>query len=152
MFFFWLGYMLRKNWTKINHIGISSVLFLIADVVLWFVSKRVPTSGMTLKIVSFAFSFVLNTVGAIMAFLLLQTLASFIKWERSHYFKSISSKTMTMFLFHQQIIYVTIYILNGKVDVYSQTIINFLTSCIFSFLLSVLLLRWKPLRFLLGEK
>ena len=59
---------------------------------------------------------------------------------------------MTMFLFHQQIIYFAVYAFNGRVGALAQTLLNFAAACVISFLLSIVLLRWKPLRFLLGEK
>ena len=59
---------------------------------------------------------------------------------------------MPMYLFHQQIIYFTIYWLNGKVNPYLHAGINFVAALVGSFIISSILMRWKVTRFLIGEK
>lgn len=67
-------------------------------------------------------------------------------------FKIILSYSMPMYLFHQQIIYLSIVTLNGKVNPWINTDINFIVAFIGSFSISTIFMRWKGIRFLIGEK
>jgi len=59
---------------------------------------------------------------------------------------------MQVYLFHQQIIYVFITLLNGIINPYLNAAINFAASLVLSLLISALLMKFRPTRFLIGEK
>ena len=59
---------------------------------------------------------------------------------------------MTIYLFHQQIIYVCLYALNGLVNPYIHATINFIVAMISSSIISLILMKFKSTRILIGEK
>ena len=108
--------------------------------------------GFVWSVISIGLSFLLHTVGAIMAWTTLQALASHINWQDSRSFNTLASYSMPMYLFHQQIIYFTITALNGVVNPWINAGVNFVVAVAGSFLISTLLMRCKVTRFLIGEK
>ena len=87
-----------------------------------------------------------------MAFEVLQKMAIYIKWEQSPHWINLSSNSMPIYLFHQQIIYVVIMHLNGKINPYLNAFFNFVVALSISYYLGKMLRRWKITRFLIGEK
>ena len=59
---------------------------------------------------------------------------------------------MPMYLFHQQIIYFTIMIFNGRVNPYINSLLNFVIAIVLSFGISYFMMKFKVTRFLIGEK
>lgn len=94
----------------------------------------------------------LNIVGSIAAFVTLQELAMHVQWKKSKNFMRFSKCSIPMYLFHQQIIYITIFCLNGIVNPYINAAINYVVSTDVSVLISVVLLRYKWTRRLIGKK
>ena len=60
--------------------------------------------------------------------------------------------SMPIYLFHEQVIYLVIGLLNYKLNIYILSIICFTTSIILSYIISKLLFRWSFTRLLIGEK
>ena len=85
-----------------------------------------------------------------MAFEALQTLAIKINWKKRRTIKTIASYSMPMYLFHQQIIYFGIVLLNGRINPWINAGINFAIALIGSFLISWILVQWKVTRVLIG--
>ena len=104
-----------------------------------------------MKTVNIGCEFVVHIAGAIMAFALMQSIGSRID-KQPGILSSLGKKSMPVYLFHQQIIYITIYMLNGLVNPYIHSIINFVVAMILSFALSAMLMRFKATSFLIGEK
>lgn len=128
---------------------------------LWLVADGMLFAGVTLvsqmdgvirTLISVSLNFVLHIVGGIMAWTVLQSLAAHVKWKDNRCFMTLSSYSMSMYLFHQQIIYFTIVLLNGKVNPWLHAGINFVVAFIGSVLISVTLVHWKITRNLVGEK
>ena len=142
--FFWLGFMIRKLPKLVAHI--KWYFWLIVFLIL-FVLWETVDSGAIHSLLEIA----IHVTGSIAAFMSLSALEEHIDWNKT-WFKNLSSKTMPIYLFHQQIIYFTIYWLNGKVNPYLNAGINFVASLLGSFLISTILMRWKVTRFLVGEK
>jgi surface polysaccharide O-acyltransferase-like enzyme len=92
-----------------------------------------------------------HVTGSIAAFEVFRALAERIDWNKA-WFEDLSSKTMPMYLFHQQIIYFMIYWLNGKVNPYIHAGISFIVALVCSFIISSVLMHWKVTRFLIVEK
>ena len=69
--------------------------------------------------------FLLSTVGSLTAFVTLQQLADHIQWRKSKVFFRLSKCAMPVYLIHQQVIYLSIHWLNGKVNPYIYATISF---------------------------
>jgi hypothetical protein len=92
----------------------------------------------------------LNVIGAIAAFVVLQQIALHIQWEKNGFFNILSHCTMPMYLFHQQLIYMSISAFNGVVNPYVNALINFGISFGLSFIMSNVFLRFKWTRLMIG--
>lgn len=142
--FFWVGFMMRKLPELFKHIkwymwlGLFMILFAVWETI---------DNGYINSILEI----VVHITGAIAAFETLNALAEKNRWKKS-WFTVLSSKTMPMYLFHQQIIYFCILLLNGKVNPYINAFANLLFALIGSCLISTVLMKWKATRFLIGEK
>lgn len=108
--------------------------------------------SITGKILNVGIVFILHIVGAVMAYKVLQYIAEKVDWKNNRMFISLSLYSMPMYLFHQQIIYFTIALLNGKMIPWINAGVNFLVSLIVSYLISCILMRFKVTRLLVGEK
>lgn len=142
------GYYIRKA-------GFSKIpwfVWLITDIALFSLYEYVPSGEHILRFIHYGIGFVLHIVGAIMAWTTLQALANKVNWKDNKTFNTLSSYSMPMYLFHQQIIYFTITWLNGRVNPWLHAGLNFIVTFIGSILISALLMHWKNTRFLIGEK
>lgn len=93
-----------------------------------------------------------HVFGALMSFFVLQCFASKVEWKKNKAFMLLSKNSMTIYLFHQQIIYFTILWFNGKVNPYVNSFINFGVALFLSSLISTMLMKFKVTRILIGEK
>lgn len=118
---------------------------------LFFVMLQACQARGTLRIVEKGVSFVLCTIGAYMSFAVLQKLANKVKWQNK-WFGFVSARTMAVYLFHQQVIYFLVYWLNGQINPYLHTTINFVGTFVVSLALASLLMRFSATRRLIGEK
>ena len=109
-------------------------------------------TGAIWKTVRTGLTFLLNYIGAIAAWTVLQALAASVNRKGSRFFGKLYSRSMPMYLYHQQIIYFVIVWLNGKVNPWINTGVNFAAALTGSFLISSILMHWKTTRFLIGEK
>ena len=155
--FFFIGMRIRVKSEKQERLITEIVpwyCWIIADLVLFVGSDFAGRqSGFVWRVTTFGTSVLLNAVGSIMAWTVLQTLASHIHhWQDSKVFHTLSSYSMSMYLFHQQIIYFTIAALNGVVNPWINAGVNFVIATAGSLVISALLMRWKGTRFLIGEK
>ena len=152
-FFFYVGMRLWKRGTVASKIADCSIYLVIVDIVLFITLMCIDrNSGMVWNIMKMGLNLVLNLVGALMAWCVLQKIASVVKWDKSNCFKTLSLYTMPMYLFHQQFIYLSILWLNGKISPWINALINFVFAFLCSYIISVLLMRWKITRILIGEK
>lgn len=127
------------------------LLWIVIDVSLFAVSLySIPFfSQIICKIMLSCF---LHIWGAVGAFVVLHKLLLILPAFGQIFFASISKYTMPIYLLHQQIVYVVIYYLNGLVNPYINAMANFIISLTLSTLMSVVLMRFKLTRFLIGEK
>lgn len=93
-----------------------------------------------------------HVFGALMSFFILQWLADKVDWKNNRLFMFFSKHSMTIYLFHQQIIYFTIIWLNGELNPYLHAFVNFVIALTLSSIISVLLMKFKTTRILIGEK
>ena len=128
------------------------------DRIPWFIWLGMDLIAFTINeflkgnILSIMIQFILHVVGAIMSFIVLEKVSNYLNWQSNKVFKLLSKYSMSMYLFHQQIIYFMITLLNGKVSPYINASANFIVSVIGSFLISWILMKFRGTRFLLGEK
>ena len=144
---FVLGMCLRKY-----TVHFSSIILITIQVLLFVISQVLTGRDGAWIFIGYALDFLLHIVSALMAWSVLQWLGSRVKWKESKVFMALSKNSMPMYLFHQQIIYFTIYWLNGKVNPYLHAGINFVVALGVSFIISSILMKWKVTRFLIGEK
>ena len=109
-------------------------------------------NGFIWSVITVGTSFLLHVVGSMMAWTVLQKLASHIHWQNNKVFKRLSYYSMGMYLFHQQIIYFSIVALNGVVNPWVNAAVNFIVAMVGSIMISAVFMKWKCTRFLIGEK
>lgn len=109
-------------------------------------------NGTVWKLMIVGINFLLHMVGAIMAWTSVQGVAKFVRWKNSAVFGTLSLHSMPMYLFHQQIIYVSIAVLNGRVTPWINAGVNYIVAIAGALLISMILMRWKTTRALVGEK
>lgn len=154
--FFFVGMKIRSKEEKGGRMIIEALpwyCWIIVDFLLFVGTMMVErNSGTMWSLIAIVLNMTLHIVGAVMAWTTLQALANGVNWQDSKVFKTLSSYSMPMYLFHQQIIYFTITWLNGKVNPWINAGVNFAVAIIGSFLISSVLMCWKTTRFLIGEK
>lgn len=150
--YFILGMKLREKNTHILY-RIPSWVYIVLQLGLFFLEKIVLRQDcVSAKVIGLGNEYALHIVGALMSFFVLQSIATNIKWKDNILFSFFSTKTMPVYLFHQQIIYFTIIWLNGKVNPYINATINFLVSVTISLVISGIFMKFKWTRRLIGEK
>lgn len=151
--FFYLGFMFRKIGVKVLD-KVPSLVYILFDIILYVANYYLSGAGVdgaVYKVLRVCLEFVLNTAGAVMAFIVLQRLAKRINWNNK-FFLFISDKSMAVYLFHQQIIYFVLYFFNNAISPYAHASLNFIISFCISLIISSILMLWNPTRFLIGEK
>jgi fucose 4-O-acetylase-like acetyltransferase len=150
--YFVIGVFLRfyKNKFRITFGVLTGLLFIhgITFALSFQISEQ---KGMLFSILQIGVRYLMCSLGAFNAFYLLQKIASKINLE-GKVFVNLSKCSMTVFLFHQQLIYLPLYLLNGKINPYFHSGINFVFSVSISLLISSILLHFKVTKFMIGEK
>jgi hypothetical protein len=150
--FFWIGFEIRKHGSNIVN-KIPSTIYIIVDVFLYTSIKYISgMTGMVFTLLNLSLGFALNVIGAIMAFVILQKIATHVRWENSKVFILLKKVSMPIYLFHQQIIYFFIYHFNGYLNPYIHALVNFGGAIIVSTIISCVLLKFKWTKYLIGEK
>ena len=145
--YFYLGVCLRKDSKQLAY-KIPSVVYLCVHILLFIIWSNINVRGGILhKLTSFAISELMYVVGAIGAFVIFERIACRIKKENS-ILKFGCKHSMSIYLFHQQIIYVVLYLLNGKLPPYLLAMTCFIAAIVVSVVLSVIMDRFKLTRFL----
>ncbi len=149
---FWLGLKLRQG--KLNFITrVPGIVWLVIDIGMFAVAKYVSTfDTIIFKLLNYGCSFLLNAIGAIMIFVVLQGIANKFEYKNSKVFLMLAKYSMPIYLVHQQIIYVSISLFNGNINLYVHAMLNFVISILVSVIISHLLFKTKITRFLIGEK
>ena len=151
--FFWIGFKLRQCGSGIV-MKIPSFAWIIADIALFILARWLLNGeNLFIRILNLGVTFLLNIVGAVMAFVVLQKIAFFFKnWRENKILVALSRCSMPIYLIHQQVVYFFIPPLNGYVNPYLHAIIIFVCALSISLAVSLLLMKFKFSRFLLGEK
>lgn len=150
--FFILGMKIRqkKSTSVYNLSNLVLVIFQIVLFIMWQITLQKKI--LVFKLASLIFQYSANVVGAIMSFFILHGLADKVNYRKNKLFSTFSKQSMSIYLIHQQVIYFTIMIFNGKVNSYLNASINFIVALFVSSLISKSLMKYKATRFLIGEK
>lgn len=133
--------------------NISIYFYMILHSALFIVVTLISSkTGIIYNILNLGLTYLMNITGSLMAFYVLRDISSKIDWQNNKLFNILSNKTMIIYLFHQQVIYFTIILLNAKIPPLLHMLVNFITAIIISYIISVLLLKNKTTRMLVGEK
>ena len=152
--FFLCGFKIRQYGSDTIK-KIPALFYILIDIILFILCKvleNTNTNILIIKLFSNVLSVVLNITGAIMAFVVLQKLAGYGNWKNNRKYLFICKCSMPVYLLHQQIIYFSLVLLNGLINPYLHAVINFICAMFVSLLLSAILLKYKPTRFMIGEK
>lgn len=149
---FVLGMKLRQNktcWLR----NIPVWLYVLADIFLCivFILLKNKTDNSIIAVMLIVIGILLNFVGALMFFFVTQKIIgsrNFYKNVFPFFFK----RSMVVYLFHQQIVYFSLWIFNGKINPYFHATVNFFFAFLISILIGSFLMHFKYTRFLLGEK
>lgn len=149
---FWIGFKMCQHGSECLR-KIPALAWVLADVLLFTITHFLADlDGAAFVLVNYVLELALHIVGALMAFVVLQRLADMIKWEDNKYFGFLSKKSMPVYLFHQQIIYLFIIWFNGRVAPFLHVVINFTGAMTVSLIISSIMMRFKWTKMLIGEK
>ncbi len=154
LLFFYFGFTFRQTsggWLR----KIPFYIYIIVDVVLFCFSYFVFRNSELLyfRLTNKLTMIFLQILGTYMCFFTLQAIPqNNIKSTCSKPYEFISKKSMTIYLFHQQIIYFSLYFLNGKIFPYLHALINFFVGIFFSLIIASILNKWNFTKYLIGEK
>ena len=149
--FFWLGFKLRQTEGQIVF-RMPWWLWIALDLLLFVAMQIVGSFDTTFfKMLHMGLCFLLNVTGAIMAFVVIQKLAGHIRTE-GKLFCLLSSRSMGIYLFHQQVIYFVIVGLDGYLWPSMTALACFLISITVSVWITGVLMKFRVTRCLIGEK
>jgi peptidoglycan/LPS O-acetylase OafA/YrhL len=138
--FFWIGFQLRRRTIRAIK---YTIVWVGLDILLFLIDLFIPTTTTLYKATKIGIDFVLHIIGALMTYSVLQTIGNKINWRSNKLFVSLSKYSMPIYLLHQQVIYCSIYLLNGKVNPYFNALINFLLAMCISIVISFLLMKFN---------
>ena len=149
--FFLLGFKLRQYQNQKLR-NIPSYLWILFDILLFVLTMFLSRyTGIFFSVLNVGLKFILNITGALMSFFVLQKIAGYIRPDENKVILFLSQHSMSVYLFHQQIVYVFISLLNGLINPYFHAGINFVVSMLISILLSMLFMKFKVTRMLIGH-
>lgn len=152
MIYFYIGMIIRNgDISKISLIFKRLKLFqwIELEIIFFAIKLGVDKFCVRMNIVIILVDLCLQIIGSITVFFILQEIANSIEWNKK-IIKVLIKYSMTIYLFHQQIIYITLYVFNGKIKPVTHVIINLLVSLSVALLLSRMLASIKITRCLLG--
>ncbi|MBQ9167422.1 MAG: acyltransferase, partial [Oscillospiraceae bacterium] len=148
---FWLGFKIRQYGSE-GLRRIPVLVWLVADVLLFVITQHLSGFDGFFSLMNLGLEFIIHIIGALMAFVILQKIADKVKWKESKVFGFLSKDSMPVYLFHQQVIYIFVTMLNGLINPYLHAGINFIGAMVVSLLISAILMKFKWTRMLIGEK
>lgn len=154
LLFFYIGCMIRKKYSDMqsDKMLIFGIIFLFVNLVFFtLLNTDIFENGIIGKVMSLLSRNLCDVSGAIMAFLLLSYLASKLRWDNK-IFTNLTIVSFPIYLFHQQIIYVLLWNFQSFINSYVMCALNFLLSILVSYYISLILMKHKFTRFLIGIK
>ena len=149
---FWLGFKIRQYGSQLM-MRIPAVIWVATDVLLFAIIQYLSRfDGIIFKLLNLGLGFVLHIIGALMSFVVLQKIADKVKWKESKVFGFLGKNSMPVYLFHQQVIYMFVTMLNGLINPYLHAGLNVIGAMVVSLLISAILMKFKWTRTMIGEK
>lgn len=154
--FFWIGFMIRKRGNSLfenTKLRIWAIVLLISDVALYSFYRLFRENLMMFIVGKYIDRLIIlffQIFGCLTVFIFAQVLACDISWDSNPYWSSLITQTMSIYLFHQQFIYILIYLFNGKVNPVLHVIINFIISSLLSYTVGYLFNKSNKFKFLIG--
>lgn len=149
---FWLGFKIRQYGSQSLR-KIPTIVWIAVDILLFVLFRALSgVNGIAFQLLRYGLNFLLRIIGALMAFVSLHNLADRVNWKNSKLFGFLGKHSMSVYLLHQQVVYVFIFWLNGLINPYVHATVNFVGAMVVSLLISSLLLNFKWTKFLMGEK
>lgn len=142
--FFYIGGYIRKSKNCVIY-RVPTVIYLIVHVTMFLLWIYLTDKGTKALII--LCNLLLCMIEAIGAFVIFQRMAEKID-IKNPVLQFGSKHSMTIYLFHQQIIYVLILMFNGKMSPSCLVILNFSISIAISSIIAVITTRYSILRFL----
>lgn len=150
--FFIIGFMVRQHGSSLL-MGIPGLVWLALSIFLVILGEFVSGSGsVIMKLLNLGITFAANVIGSLMAFVILQKIASHFNYQKNPVYKCLSAYSMPIFLFHQQFIYILLVLLEDVLPPIVCAGINFAGALALALLCGIALCKFKPTRFLIGEK
>lgn len=157
--FFVLGMKLRdahSNGKLVNLKWYFLVVLFVFDVLIYIFKIRFfPKDGVLYTCVEMIIELVLNIIGSLLVFYLLQAIANkigYIKLSNNNWYMMLAKSSMIIYLFHQQLIYISISLFNSLINPYLNMLINFVLAICVSVIISIIFTSNKYLSLLVGEK
>lgn len=153
LLFFYVGYLIRQYSSKtcVKHIGRAGVQCLAMNIILFIIIKALKFDGTVFNIIELVLSNVCQVFGSMAAFFLLSYLANHISWE-NRFFESLSKVNFTVYLVHQQIIYIFLWYFAKAYNPYIVSMICFIASLSISWIIGIVMNKWKLSQALVGAK
>lgn len=149
---FYIGVQMRHYSTYIFR-KIPNIVYLVFYIILLIIYINIDqNTGYIWKCVSLPIALLLHIVGAVSSFIILTNIAEYVSIEKSKVLSFLNVHSFNMYLFHQQIIYGIITLLNGRISPIVIAAVCFLFSIVVSGIMSLVFSKNKLTRFLLGLK
>ena len=149
LFFFWVGFKLRQYNEKfpINYKKMPPMMVLIMSAFVYLLTYSIGFDGVFGRLLKN----ITCVVGSISAYYALKCLASIVNWEGNKLLNYLSSRTMAIYLFHQQFTYFPRMLFGDNIAPILLLNVNFIGSIIGALCISELMKNWKITRVAIGE-
>ena len=150
--FFYIGFFLRQSKESfIRNIPFFIYIFLdLSFFALYYIALN--QEGLIWSVLKVMSSSLTHVFGCLMAWYTLHFIANKIQRDKPRTASFLAKRSMVIYLFHQQIIYFSIFFFADKINIYILAFLNFFFSFFVSLLFSCLVLTNSWTSFLVGEK
>lgn len=150
--FFFIGYRIRQDESDFLY-QIPSTVYIIINGLLFAVLCYIDKNDFFLSgVLVQGIEFLLRIEGAVASFVVLQRIVQRSYMISNRIFKYCIKISMPIYLFHQQLVYISIRLLNGKISPGLHVVVNFIFVLSISALISSLLLKNRITCFWIGER
>lgn len=152
IFYYWLGFYFCKEKTnffyKIPFFVYLIVFFFLFCCNYFFIKKQ---EGIFFSCLSIILSPVINTFGVLTVVVGVSKINTK-DLENTKFLKFLEKYNFTMYLFHQQLIYMMISLLNGKAPIWIMVIVNLIVALVGSMVISIIISKIPKIRCIFGYK
>ena len=156
--FFWIGMQIRSSeinptifhFKRWHIILICAVLYIV--LLVWYIYCIGQDISLALKIFNRCLKIIRNVSGSLMAFYILLYLAEKIDYKNKYIFQFLKEYNIVVYIFHQQIIWCVITLLNGRCSPFLMAFTSFIVSFGCSMLIAYVLGKFNITRTLVGLK